>query len=115
MSSSNLSNPILNKTLEKIVFKETEFKDLKNIINSLREGEHNFGHLKKKIIEFRIRILREITEFISFHLNQQQKTAKSNKIFELKQDLQEKEQFLELIAQKIEKIYQNLNFEKKIH
>ena len=112
MSPSDLDNLILNKTLEKIVFKETEFKDLKNIINGLNEGRYNFEHLKKKIIESRIRILKEITEFISFYINQQQKTPKSSNISELKQDLQEREQFLELIAEKIENIYQILSFEE---
>jgi hypothetical protein len=111
LSHLDLNNPIINKTLEKIVFKENDFKDLKDIINGLKEGRYNFQQLKKKIIESRIRILKDITEFINFYINQQQGTPKSNEMFEIQQDLQEKEKFLELIARRIEKIYQALSIE----
>ena len=101
-------NPILYKALEKIIFNEREFEDLKEIINRLSAGGSNLQQLKKKIINSRIRILEDVSDFITFHLKQQNISFKDDKSVELKRERNEKDNFLTLLAKKIENIYQNL-------
>lgn len=108
MDNSNAENSILHKTLEKIIFKEKDFEDLKLIIKRLGAGNANLELLKRKIINSRIRILEDISDFLTFHLKQQRNSFKENKTSEFEYELREKNDFLTLLAQKIENIYQNL-------
>lgn len=108
MVENNSKNSILQKTLEKIIFNEKEFEELKLIINKLGNGNPNIQQLKKKIINSRIRMLKDVSNFLSFHLKQQPNPSKEKKTSEFEHELREKNDFLTLLAQKIENFYQNL-------
>ena len=109
MDKEYLENPVLYKVLEKIIFNEKDFADLKEVINRLSTGGSNIQQLKKKIISSRIHILEDISEFITFHLNQHYNSFSEDKSADLESEIKEKNDFLKLLAQKIENIYQNLN------
>lgn len=111
LNKNNTEKPFLYKALERIIFNENDFEDLKKIISGLGVGNFNVQQLKRKIVNSRIRILEDVSDFVTFHLNQQRNPFKENKSTEFESEIMEKNDFLTLLAQKIEDIYQNLKSE----
>ncbi len=110
MSVENHEKTRFYKGLEKIIFNEKDFEDLKLIINKLGNGNSNVKQLKRKIINSRVLILKNISKFIAFHLKKQGVNLNSSKDSEITKEAQEKNNFLEEIALRIENLYQKLRF-----
>ena len=92
--------------LEKIIFSKEELKELAKNINQLNKGEISLDEYKTKLLESRVRILNDITEFLSFyikiHLNVD--TLEKENDIGLQNELNEKRVLLEEIAKRLQKM-----------
>jgi len=120
MTVDNYQGKMLQNSIESIVIREKEFESLKQIINELYENKSSSKKMKeiiiKKLIQYRLRIIRELLNFISFHFKQEPKSQKIKNFTEnsrLKKDLEERNEFLKIIDHKIEAIYKKLSEKHK--
>ena len=71
MTVDNHKGGMLQNSIESIVIHEKEFESLKQIINELYESKTSSNKTKeiiiKKLIQYRLRIIRELLNFIPFH------------------------------------------------
>lgn len=106
----------IEEILEKIVFDKDNLDDLKKVLMEARSGKISIKDLGKTIIKLRAHILEALKEFIPFHLKRES-TSKSLAEFtqrspnspQLENELEEKNQLLETIGLRINKIYETLN------
>jgi len=110
-NNNNLDKRIYN-SLEKIIFKEEDFKEFKEIINSMNCGEKEIQLLKNKIVASRLRILKEIAGFFPYHINTPKASSNSYEILKLKEENKEKTEFLEELGNRINNLYIELSKEK---
>ena len=59
----------LTDVLEKFIFSKEELKEIGKIITQLQNGKCAPEQLKTKILESRVRILKDITEFSKFYIS----------------------------------------------
>ncbi|MFX1420459.1 MAG: hypothetical protein ACFE9N_16260 [Promethearchaeota archaeon] len=105
----------VEEQLEKIVFDKENLNNLKEALVKTKTGELSITELGTKILELRSDILNTLIEFIPFHLKltntDKALTEFTNTISDtnqLKEALKEKDQLLEVISSRINKIYENL-------
>ena len=115
MTIDNQKREILQSSIENIVFREKDFEKLNHIINKLYKDKANLAEAKEKIatefIQFRLRIIKNLFTFIKFHFKQDPESQKIENLpdySKLKKDLEERDEFLEIIGRKIETIYKKL-------
>ena len=93
----------LADAFERFVFPEEELKEIGKIITQLQNGKCAPEQLKTKILESRVRILKDITEFSKFYishilLNDTRSTPNQHLLDELEQ----KNSLLVSIAKRLE-------------
>ena len=107
---NNLTVDIKN-LVEKIVFDEDHLFELKEVLNQLNENKINLKEVKQVILNQKKDIMESIIDLFSFYLNQQQSRAFLNesgeKIEKLQLQVKERENLLEEIGKRIEKITDN--------
>ena len=112
MTVDNYRGKMLQNSIESIVFPEEEVENLKQIINELPVSKATKEILIKIIIQFGLRIIKELKDFIPYyfkHLLKSQKIENFSDDSKLKKDLEERNEFLEIIDRKIEAIYKKLS------
>ncbi|MFX0073433.1 MAG: hypothetical protein ACFFAO_20335 [Candidatus Hermodarchaeota archaeon] len=116
MNNLDFSKNYLKASIERIIFNEEELKNLKIVINELNIGTIESKKIKDIIIKSRMRILDELVDFIPFCLNLDTRKHHNKKLNALPDtpnidktdELEQKNQFLELIGERINNIYKNL-------
>ena len=108
MSIENHKKTHFYKGLEKLIFDEKDFEELRLILNKLGNGGSNLELLKRKIINSRIRILEEVYDFVKFHIKKQIETNKEGNTPDLKREIQEKNKLLTFLAERIETFHHDL-------
>ena len=107
---NNLTVDIKN-LVEKIVFDEDHLFELKEVLNQLNENKINLKEVKQVILNQKKDIMESIIDLFSFYLNQEQSRASSNengeKIEMLQLQVKERENLLEEIGNRLEKITNN--------
>ena len=107
---NNLTVDIKN-LVEKIVFDEDHLFELKEVLNQLNENKINLKEVKQVILNQKKDIMESIIDLFSFYLNQQQSRAFLNesgeKIEKLQLQVKERENLLEEIGKRLEKITNN--------
>jgi len=96
----------LSKYLEQIIFRKDELKQLAIYITQLTEGKISSEEYKTKLLESRVRILNDMTEFLKFYhktkLNSE--PLGKHKADGLEEELKNKTVLLEDIAKRLQKI-----------
>ena len=101
--------------LEKIIFDEDELNELKGVVGEFAKGKVQPRQLKQEILLCRSRILEVLKEFVLFYINSKKQekeleTVDSNK--QIRQELEERNKFLEIIANRINQLETKLKKKK---
>ncbi len=109
------------QVIEKIVFNEEELEELKIAIRNFTEGNIKAKQLKQKLLKSRGRMVKDISHFLSFCIDriknenitsEDNQPAKKNQFKEpdiqLQQDLFEKNELLNIVANKVNNLVENL-------
>lgn len=111
----------IEQLLEKIIFNENELERLKIAIKNSSEGKTSARALKQLILQCRGRILEDITAFIFFikkaqiknklnsENNQNQPDLSIAVESQLREEISEKNELLETVAQRVNQLVYNLN------
>jgi hypothetical protein len=105
-NKTSLEQNQIAKYLEKIIFSKDELRELAKNITELMEGKISSDEYKTKLLESRVRILNDITEFSEFYIKSQMNLEPSGKQNDnqLEAELIEKTKLLEEIAKRLQKI-----------
>ena len=112
--SAKSNGKLLSDLLERIIFNEKDFDDLKSAIVNVCTGKNDPRLLKEKVIACRVRILEELKDLFPFYINQVMKKQSIKRFAEnesetyLIEDLNEKNEFFVEIGDRIEKIFKKL-------
>lgn len=105
----------LSNSLEKIIFDENDLNKLKQTINDLTLGLIEPKKLKEIIINSRFRLLEELLEFFPFYLKHdnfqhsvEEFTNESDLDPCLNEELKEKDELLQELGNRIDKIFNKL-------
>jgi hypothetical protein len=91
--------------LERIIFDEDELTKLKNIVGELAKGNVQPIQLKKEILLCRSRMLEDLKEFVLFYINSKKQEKELETVdFKLKQDLKERTELLEIVANRVNQL-----------
>ena len=97
------------QVLEKIIFDEDELSELKNIVGEFTKGKVQPIQLKKKILLCRSRMLEDLKEFVLFYINSKKREKELETVdFELSQELEERNEFLEIVANRVNQLVAKL-------
>lgn len=109
------------QVIEKIVFNEEELEELKIAIRNFTEGNIKAKQLKQKLLKSRGRMVKDISHFLSFCIDriknenitsEDNQPAKKNQFKEpdiqLQQDIFEKNELLNIVANKVNNLVENL-------
>lgn len=113
-------NEQLRETLEKIVFNEELLDVLKNAIDGATADKMSSKQLKLLIIEQRTKIFEDLLEFFPYQvenylaLNSLDEFTSNQVDPELNRELEEKNQFLEEVSMRINRIHEKLRDNLKI-
>lgn len=121
MSDKNMKkSENLYKIIESILFDENNLDTLKNSINSLCKGILSPKMLREQIVDFRLNVVQKIVKLFSFY-NKQLTTNTSLEEYisspnssQLKQELEEKNKFLEEIGSRVNNISQKLRYKLRL-
>ena len=116
MKVDSTREKFLSNSLEKIIFNENDFNNLKQTINDLTLGLIEPKKLKEIIINSRFRLLEELLEFFPFYLKRdsfqnsvEEFTKESeNPDLSLIEELKEKDEFLQELGFRIDNIFNKL-------
>jgi len=116
MKVDSTREKFLSHSLEKIIFNENDFNNLKQTINDLTLGLIEPKKLKEIIINSRFRLLEELLEFFPFYLKHdsfQHSVEEFTKESEdpdprLIEELKEKDEFLQELGNRIDNIFNKL-------
>ncbi len=114
-------NNILSDFLEKIILNEKDFNKLKAAINDLSLGKINSKDLKETIVKSRLRILEEVSRYLTFYTESTStKISMDNSVPVPKGDpalikeLEEKNELLEQVAGRVDNIFKQLKDKKNL-
>ena len=106
--------------VEKIVFDEEELKELKIMIRNFTEGKIQAKQLKQKLLLYRDRMVKDISNFLSFCIDRIRIDDKASEVpkiavdnqsnqtnIRLQQDLIERNELLKVVANKVNHIVSN--------
>ena len=97
------------QVLEKIIFDEDELTELKNVVGEFVKGKVQPRQLKKEILLCRSRILEDLKEFVLFYINsKKQEKERETMDFKLKQELEERNKLLEIVANRVNQLVSKL-------
>jgi len=105
------------QVIEKIVFDEEELEELKITIRNFTEGKIQAKELKQKLIQNRGRIVRDVSNFLSFCIERVQNNSRTHSQQEiidsnqteiidnkLQKELTDSNELLEIVAEKINEL-----------
>ena len=105
----------IEEQLENIIFDKENLERLREALKKAKTGVLSIVDLGKKILELRSDLLSALIKFIPFHLkltntdkSLTEFTKEKSDYDQLKQNLKEREELLETIGSRINKIYENL-------
>lgn len=105
----------LEEMLEKIVFDKDNLAILKTAINKVDSGEISLKELRQQIIDLRVRLLEGLIKYIPFYLKQTTSkkslvefTMNNTNNNQLEQELKERNELLEKVGSRINRIYETL-------
>jgi len=97
------------QVLEKLIFDEDELTELKNIVAEFVKGKVQPRQLKKEILLCRSRMLEDLKEFVLFYINSKKQEKELETVdFKLKQDLKERTELLEIVANRVNQLVAKL-------
>ncbi|MHA2390623.1 MAG: hypothetical protein ACXAEX_01535 [Promethearchaeota archaeon] len=105
---------LLSEMIEKILFDEKDLENLKELINNVSLGKIDPKSLKTMIINNRVKIMRRILNVFPFYRkrveNQQEldKFSRNENTSTLLKDLEERNNLLQLVGEKIHNIEMKL-------
>ncbi len=115
------NNNILSDYLEKIILNEKDFDKLKAAINDLSLGIIDSKDLKETIVKSRLRILDEVSRYLTFCTGSRStKISSDNSASDFNGDpalikeLEEKNALLEQVALRVDNIFKQLEEKKDI-
>ncbi len=95
--------------LEKIIFDEDELNELKIVVGEFTKGNVQPIQLKKKILLCRSRILEDLKEFVLFYINSKKQGKELETVdFKLSKELEERNEFLEIVANRVNQLVAKL-------
>ena len=104
--------------VEKIVFDENELEKLKIAIKNFTQGKTGAKELKQLLLECRGRMVKDVTDYI-FFIAKKLTTEKdkeqapipspSKKESELREEIKQKNEFLELVAKRVNNLVSKIN------
>ncbi|MFW9822046.1 MAG: hypothetical protein ACFFE4_03880 [Candidatus Thorarchaeota archaeon] len=111
---------LLSEMLEQILLNELELESLKLLINELSNGKISAKQLKIAIVKSRVNALKRVLDIFPFFHNRIttqkeleklsfEEKFKPNLDLDLKQELDERDRFLEQIGERIYHILENLS------
>ncbi len=107
--------PQLDDMLEKIVFEEKNLQKLRNAINRFQSGELSIKAFREQLLLLRVEILDALKLFVPFQINLVSVNKSVSEFAEegsnssqLQQDLKERNELLETIGSRLNKIFENL-------
>jgi len=93
------------QVLERIIFDEDELTELKSIVGEFAKGKVQPRQLKKEILLYRSRILEDLKEFVQFYINSKKQEKELKTVdFKLSQDLEERNELLEIVANRVNQL-----------
>ena len=91
--------------LEKIIFDEDELTELKSVVGEFTKGKVQPRQLKKEILLCRSRMLEDLKEFVLFYINSKKQEKELETVdFNLKQELEERNELLEIVANRVNQL-----------
>ena len=111
MTVDDYQGKMIQNSIESIVFPEEVVENLKQIINELPTSKSTKEIIIKIIIQFGLRIIKELKDFIPYCFKHSVKSQKIEEFMDnskLEKDLEERNELLEIIDSKIEEIYKKL-------
>ena len=97
------------QVLEKIIFDEDELKDLKSVVGEFAKGKVQPRQLKREILICRTRMLDDLKEFVLFYINSKKQEKELETMdFKLRQELEEKNELLEILANRVNRLVAKL-------
>lgn len=95
--------------LEKIIFDEDELNELKIVVGEFTKGNVQPIQLKKRILLCRSRILEDLKEFVLFYINSKKQGKELETVdFKLSKELEERNEFLEIVANRVNQLVAKL-------
>ena len=114
------------QVIEKIVFDESELDEIKITIRNVSKGTITPKQLKQNLLNYRGRMVKDISNFLSFCINRIRSDDKASEVLKntiknqsnqtnirLQQDLSERNELLKVVATKVNYIVPNIK--KKIN
>ena len=107
--------------VEKIIFNDDELEELKIAIKNFTEGKTSGKELKQLLLQCRGRMVEEITDFGFFFaekrtkklvqaLRNTQQPYSPNKVeFQLREEIKQKNELLELVARRVNNLVSKIN------
>jgi hypothetical protein len=106
--SGILSNAsYVSNSLEQIIFEPSELNHLKNMIHNLIQGKITPAEMKRHLLNCRIRMFKDLNDFVNFFILGKINALDNSSIL-LKKELKEKDELLQQLGERINKIYFNL-------
>ena len=112
--------------IEKIVFDEDELTKLKEKIRDLVEGKIQAKQLKQSLLQSRDRIVKDLSKFLIFCIDRVESNNKNRNLHKssaynqsdleykgLRKDIAEKNELLEIVAEKVNKIVSSVKHTNK--
>jgi len=109
------------QVVEKIIFNDNELEELKIAIRNFTEGKISAKELKRLLLQCRGRMVEEITDFGLFFARKRttnliqtvkhtQQPSSSTKVeSQLRKEIEEKDELLEIVAKRVNKLVSKLN------
>jgi len=98
------------QVLEKIIFDEDELTELKGVVGEFTKGKIQPRQLKKEILLCRSRMLKDLKEFMLFFINSKKQEKEPETVdFKLRQELVERKELLEIVANRVNQLVAKLN------
>jgi len=119
--SQELAN--FEQVVEKIIFNDDELEELKIAIKNFTEGKTSAKDLKSLLLQCRGRMVEEITDFGFFFAekrtkklmqtlrNTQQTSSPIKAESQLRKEIEEKNELLEIVAKRVNRLVSKLNNE----
>ena len=107
--------------VEKIIFNDDELGKLKIAIKNFTEGKTSAKELKHLLLQCRGRMMEDITDFtflfaekrtqnlLQTEINKKQPISTTKGEFQLRNEIKEKNEILEIIAKRVEQLVSKLN------
>jgi len=114
-----MDNDQIEQIVEKIIFNKSELEQLKIAIKNFSLGKINSKELKQLLLQCRGRMVEEVTDFVLFipgrfkkkqvEKNQEQQLISSTNVeSQLRKEIEEKNELLETVAERVNRLVSKL-------